>query len=408
MKRSPSRLFHGRVASLPLFAAALSGLLVAAGAASPAHAQYTAPSRIGGRVATRGDGTIVIFTRATNNSVHFAERIGFTGAGGAVWPSWFPLGGFLRSQPVAVMNADSRMLVVGRGSDDKLWQRREDSARSKNFTEWAQLPHLDGAGAAVPLFKADPILVRTDTGRVSAISVAADGSAWESRQSSSGGVFGRYVRIGKPSPGLFGMTPVVSLNATGGLILFAIGGDRAVWFCTQPASSTSWSSWSSLGIGVRSSGADAMAIGVNANGRVSLFINNTAATVSYRTQTTVGGTSFSPWVNLPGGAHGASRPAVMRNSDGRLSVFFFANGGGGTSLAWQSQTSANANTWSNWVSVHSPATSSPVAINDVNGRIHLFALGNNDMLSEVTQTVANGTTFTPWANGLLGGPFLGF
>ncbi|MBC8089471.1 MAG: hypothetical protein H7Z40_19575, partial [Phycisphaerae bacterium] len=154
---------------LPLMTSLVVGLVV--GSTSAAHAQL-APSRIGGRLATRGDGTIVMFARGMDGSMSFSQRIGFTGTGSNVWEAWRPLGGFLNSQPVTVMAADSRMSVVVRGGDNQLYEKRELSARSKTFGEWVTIPQFDAAGAAVPPFEGDPAQVRTSNGRLAVFAVA--------------------------------------------------------------------------------------------------------------------------------------------------------------------------------------------------------------------------------------------
>lgn len=388
-----------------LSAALIGGVVSSATAAAQAQAQDPAPSRIGGRAATRPNGTIVLFARGTSNMLNFGERVGFNGVGWNAWDAWYSLGGFLTSEPVALIHADGRLLVSARGSDHRIYQRSEVTAGSKSFHEWTQIPHLDGAGATLPDFVGDPALVRTGNGRISLFAVAVDGTCWQSTQTSSSSSFGRYVALGKPAPLLAGRSPVVSLSANGGLMLFATARDKTLWFRMQQFQGGSWGAWTSLA-GSVSLNSDAVFTGINSNGRVSVFMNNTASTLSYRTQTATNSASFTGWANVLGGAHGRTRPTVARNANGRLSVFFWSSTGGEYApLAWNSQTAASGTSWTNWSTIDSAVISPPIAITDAVGKIHLIALGHGNYIHETVQTAPNATTWTDWTSGYFGGPF---
>lgn len=372
--------------------------LLAAGAASA-----QAPTRIGGRVIDRGDGSLVMVTRATNNSVLFGQKTALDRVGWGGWDAWYGLDGVVSSQPVALLNANGTVIVFGRGTDARIYYRQETAAGSKSFKWWEVIEQYDARHVSVPAFVGNPALARLGDGKLTVFSTSSDGAVWQSTQTASAGAWGAWASLGKPSNKRLIGSPVVALNANGALSVFGRDSDGAIWLSQQASAGGAWGAWASMG--GKTNTEDALAVAPNTNGRLTLILNNSAATVSFRTQTSASSTTWTAWANLLGGAHGFTRPAVTRHADGRLVVFFHADAGG-HELDFQSQTSPGAATWNNWT-FYTDVGSPPVAFTDKNGIIHVFALDSSGYIHEGMQTARNANTFTSWVDGYFGGPLAG-
>ncbi|MCE1631361.1 hypothetical protein LWT39_23385, partial [Enterobacter hormaechei] len=67
-----------------------------------------------------------------------------------------------------------------------------------------------------------------------------------------------------------------------------------------------------------------------------------------------------------------SKPAVHRNSDGRLEVFVRST----DNALWHNwQTAADTNTWSSWQPLYGGITSNPEVCLNSDGRLEVFARG---------------------------------
>jgi hypothetical protein len=171
----------------------------------------------------------------------------------------------------------------------------------------------------------------------------------------------------------------------------------------QSSGTWTWGGWVDLGGAV--AGNDAIAAGLNSNGRVSVFVNNTSSTISQLTQTGQNANTWpTSWTTLSGTVTGQSRPAVAVQGDGRLALFFQSPSG--SNLNWRVQTAPSATTWSNWTNIQSgAATGGPVALTDANGVIHLVLAGPGGTYYERVQAAVNSTSWTQWQAGYLGGPY---
>lgn len=363
-----------------------------------ASAQVLTPSRVGGVLATRGDGTIVMAARSPEGALRFAQRVGFAGVGWAQWDAWYDLGGFLASTPVTLINSNSKLLIAGRGGDNRLYTRQETAPGTKAFDPWLQIP-------SASTFVGKPALVRRGDGLLSIYATDTSGAAWEATQLTSGGSWGAWQALGTPSGVTLRDSPVVTVMNNGGFVLFSTGTNNKLYTRVQVAPLGAWGSWTSLEGAILPG--DRVSAAANSNGRVSVIMNNPAATVSFRTQTAVNANSWTPWANLIGGAHGNSLPAVAHHNDGRLAVFFHANSGG-SSMAWQSQTGPSSTTWGNWFDFQPAVTSAPAALRDIHGKMHVVVLGNGGLVYERVQTAANSSTWTEWSSGYFGGPLAPF
>ena len=108
--------------------------------------------------------------------------------------------------------------------------------------------------------------------------------------------------------------PAVSLNASGGLVVFARGINNAIYHTAQAQMDGAWSPWTSLG-GIATGGP---AAALSQDGRLNVFVRGTDNAIWTRGQVTPNG-EWSKWVSIGGGA--TSDPAVSLNASGGLVVF---------------------------------------------------------------------------------------
>lgn len=374
--------------ALSLFLAVLAG--------APRDAVAAAPTRLGGRVADRGDGSLILVGRDTGGSVGITYKTNLSGSGSA-WAPWKSLGGSFASQPVALVNSNGTVIAHVRGNDNRLWYAQETTAGSRSFT-WTVIPQ-----GSTPTFIYDPASVRLGDGRIAVFATGADGRVYQSTQVTRGGSWSAYEDLGKPTSKVFDRSPVVAINGNGALSVFSHGSDYGLWMKQQTAAGGSWGAWTYLG-GMLNSGypSDFISVNYDSANRLIALVNDAGSTVHTLRQTSPSSTTWTTWTHLLGGAHGGSRPAAARNDDGRITVFFYGNYG--TSLYLKSQTSPGASTWTGpeWTSFTTPVSSSPVTFTDYRGIIHVFALDGAGILHEAVQTAVNAASYSDWTAGSLG------
>jgi len=349
------------------------------------------PARIGGRVADVGDGSLILVGRLPNGDVAIGQKKGSSlYAGPQAW-GWYGLAGVLASQPVTVVNANNKLIVFGRGTDNRMYFRQQATIGDLSSFVWWDV--IDSGTNPSGGFRNDPALVRLGDGKLEVFGTANDGSMYTSTQNTIAGSWAGWSSLGKPGTIKFVSSPVVAINANGALSVFARGSNNELWTNQQTAALGAWRGWSSLGGALQNINPtrDCIAVDYDSNGRLVAIVNNAGGTVSFRVQSFPSATTWNAWGTLLGGAHGNTRPAVARNTDGRLTVFFWADYG--TSLAYQSQTAPGASTWNNWTDAYPKVTSSPVMFDDWNGIIHVFALDASGYPRELIQTSANANTY---------------
>jgi hypothetical protein len=361
-----------------ILASSIVSLALVAMAPSAALAQ--APLRIGGRLADRGNGTLMLVGRNANGTVTFTEK---PNPSGSSWPMWYSLGGGVSSEPVTLVNANSKAIVFARGTDDRMYFRQETTAGDAGSFAWWDV--IDSG--TNPGFRGNPALVRLGDGRLSVFGTANNGALYQSTQATAGGSWSGWTSHGAPGSVTFNGSPVVAVNANGSLSVFVRGSDGAAWVRQQV--SGNWVNWASLGGTLQNSDTsiDAIAVDYDANGCLLLAVNNADGTVSVRSQSFPSSTTWKAWANLSPSSRGSSRPALARNYDGTLTLFFWANSNYG--LTYITQTAPGATTWSAWFGYSSSAGSSPVAITDWGGLIHVFQLDTSTYLHENLQAGRN-------------------
>src|ERR1700733_10766125 len=183
---------------------------------------------------------------------------------------WASLGGGITTNPCVSRNADGRLEVFARGTDNALWHIWQNSAGG-GWSGWASL----GGGIT-----SDPAVGINHDGRLEAFARGTDNALWHIWQNSAGGGWSGWASLGGGITG----DPAVGINLDGRLEAFARGTDNALWHIWQNSAGGGWSGWASLGGGLTGSAAEAS----NLDGRLEVFVRGTDGALWHRWQVTPG------------------------------------------------------------------------------------------------------------------------
>ncbi len=160
----------------------------------------------------RANGKLVVVAKGIGDqSVYISEQ------GSGDWTAWKPLGGALKSPPVIGVNADGRVEVFGRGTDDALWHTWE-TAPGAGFSGWIS------EGGVIEA----PSLGRDTDGRLNIFVKGSDGALYRNRQVKPNGGWTGWAGMG----GQLVSGPVAANNQDGRLeVFFRASGDEVehVW-----------------------------------------------------------------------------------------------------------------------------------------------------------------------------------
>lgn len=169
-----------------------------------------------------------------------ALRVNAQAAGSAAWPSsWQNLGGSFASSPVVARNADGRLEVFVRGTDQGLYHLWQLSGGQWSAPEALGQLSFDGQPVVSLAGGLLSVAVRDGAGHLRLLQQLSSqpGSAWSSAQD-----------LGAP-PTFYGssLSAVIGMgtNADGTLAVLARADDGNIYSGTQAAAG--WSGWSSLG-----------------------------------------------------------------------------------------------------------------------------------------------------------------
>jgi FlaG/FlaF family flagellin (archaellin) len=321
-------------------------------------------------VIANNDGRLQVFVIGTNNQLYYKIQ---SAPNSNTWSStWTSLGGGLRAStdPIAIANNDGRLQVFVVSTNNQLFYKTQTAAGSSTWTGWTSL----GGG-----IKADtsPAVARNTDGRLQVFVVgtnnqlqyltqtAAGSSTWSTAWTSLGG-------------GLRANTdPIAIANNDGRLQVFVLGTNNALFYKTQTAAgSSTWTGWTSLGGGIKADTSPAVAR--NTDGRLQVFIVGTNNQLYYKTQTAEAGSSWSEWSPLGGGAALSSSPQVALNQNGGLVAFIIGSNNNG--LFYKEQTTPGGSSWSEWSPLGGGAalSSSPQVALNQNGGLVAFIIGSNN------------------------------
>jgi len=277
---------------------------------------------------------------------------------------WQPLGGVITTEPAAGSNADGRIEVFARGTDNALWHIWQTSAGG-SFGGWSSLGGV---------LTSTPAVARNADGRLEVFVRGSDGGLYHMWQTVPNGGWSRWAGLG----GVITSDPVAVRNADGRIEVFARGTDGALWHIWQRGGQQGWSGWASLGVQFNGN----PAAGNNKDGRIEVFLRGTNGALVHVWQTAPNG-GWSSWSSLGGVI--TSDPSVTNNKDGRLEVF----ARGTDNALWHIWQTAPNNGWSGWASLGGVITTNPVAGRNADGRIEVFVRGTDNALWHIWQTAPN-------------------
>jgi hypothetical protein len=168
----------------------------------------------------------------------------------------------------------------------------------------------------------------------------------------------------------------VGMNSDGRLEVFVRGTDNALWTTSQTSPGGVWSGWQSLGGALTGD----PVVGTNADGRLEIFALGAGSALWHLWQTTPASAVWYGWVNMNGAFTGD--PAVALNANGRLEVV----ARGSDNALWDNSQIAPGGNWSGWTSLGGVIASNPALAINTNGLLQAFALGSDYTLWTIAQT----------------------
>jgi hypothetical protein len=330
-----------------------------------------APARASRTVYPDSAGNLHVFVVGADGRLYHDAS---TGRG--AWRGFESLGGNLApGERVAVgRNADGRLDVFARGSDNALWHIAETSPGGS----WSAWTSLGGQLTGAP----DVAINKNLTLEVFA---RGPGNAlWHTWQNAPGGTWTPWASLG----GVITADPAVIPYSTGALVVWARGSDNAAYHTWQNTPAGAWSGWAGDG-GTFTS---ALAPSLNDDGRqqsYGLGLNNQMYS---RWQTVVNGAWSDNWA-LWGGVTLMGDPSVVRDSSGRLHLFAL----GSDNALWHMRQNVPNGGWSPWHSLGGQFGGSPVVMKDRldprDGALHVIAQGTDGAYYE---SFENGPSLDDW------------
>jgi peptidoglycan hydrolase-like protein with peptidoglycan-binding domain len=179
---------------------------------------------------------------------------------------WASMGGVITSNIGLGQNADGRLELFARGTDNAVWHQWQ-TAPNNGWSGWASM------GGVIT---SDPIAARNADGRLELFARGTDNAVWHQWQTAPNNGWSGWASLG----GVITSNIAVDRNADGRLELFVRGTDNAVWHQWQMAPNNGWSGWASMG-GIITSDPT---VGQNGDGRLEVFVRGTNFAVWHRWQ----------------------------------------------------------------------------------------------------------------------------
>lgn len=303
----------------------------------------------------------------------FVVRSGFDAAldglslaqGAEAWGDAIALGGLHTSPAVAIRNADGRVEIFARGSNNALYHCWETTPGGK-FSAWQS---LDG------VLTGYPAVGRNVDGRLEVFARGTGNALYHRWQTSPGGSWSDWAPLGG-NVAIDAPAIISAANGHSRIEVFVRGMDNKLYRIAQQ--SGGWGAWTDLG----GNHTGPVVVGRNADGRLEAFARGSDAALYHIWETTPSG-SFNTWQTL-GGYH-TSGIALGRNGDGRLEVF----ARGTTDELYHCwQVPGVSAGWSAWASFGGDVAGDPSVVTDSEGFLHVFVTGKNNQLLTIRQTTA--------------------
>jgi hypothetical protein len=300
--------------------------------------------------------------------------------GRGAWRGFESLGGTLApGERVAVgRNADGRLDVFARGSDNALWHIAE-TAPGGGWSAWTSLGgQLSGAPD-----------VAINTNHTLEVFARGPGNAlWHTWQYAPGGTWTPWASL----DGVITTAPAAIPYSTGALVVWALGSNNGAYHIWQTAPAGAWSGWASDG-GTFTS---AIAPSLNEDGRQQAYGLGLNNQLYSRWQTVLNGAWTDNWA-LWGGVTLMGDPSVVRDSSGRLHLFAL----GSDNALWHRRQNVPNGGWSAWQSLGGQFGGSPIVIKDRidahDGALHVIAQGTDGGYYESYENGPSLSDWTPFA-----------
>jgi hypothetical protein len=336
---------------------------------------------IGSRIVRNTDGRLQVFYRGTGADINYSMQ---TSPGSSTWAAPVSLGAFINSIPVAILNADGRAEVFGTSSDNSLMHNWQLSPGSTAMSGWVAL------GGSSP---GDLAVARNSDGRLQIFYRGADSQLYTLSQSFAGSsTWSAHTSLS----GTLVSNPTVASNPDGRLEVFAVMSGNSISHTWQTSTSgSSWSGWFGLGGFTNST---TLAATRNTDSYLQVFYRDGSTNSLFHIKQTPGAPGgWAAPVNLGGGL--ASDPTVGMNADGRLEVFVK---GTDNALYHIWQTSASSASWSGFAGLGGYLTSGAPVARNADGRLSVVVRGADFATLYYNAQVSPGSA--TWAGfGLLGG-----
>lgn len=186
--------------------------------------------------------------------------------------------------------------------------------------------------------------------------------------------------------------PIV-MASSGALEMFGVGTNTDVWDDYQTGPSSSWSGWTSFG---QANAVPGCAAAKDLNGSLEVFVVNGSSKNVMRKYQTIAGGSWSNWVSL--GGTGFTNLQAINDLDGRIELFAIGTNGD----VWHTWEGTPNGSWvGSWFDrVGQQIKPGYVVARNLSGTLELFGVGNNGHVWHNWQTNA-GSSWKGWAD--LGG-----
>jgi hypothetical protein len=277
-----------------------------------------------------------------NGSLWHNAQTAPSGAFGG-WQSVVP-GTPLSSGPCRVAtNADGRLEIFGMaGGLWHTWQTTPSGA-------WSAGASL-GEPAGTNIMGSVSI-ERNKNGILEVFGVGQNGQLYHNHQNqtTAGTAWIGWSSLGTPSPGVAIGDPRVSINADGRLEVFLVAKDQKIWHIWQTAPSGGWSAWASLGGPAAAIANGAPFVGINADGRMEVFVTGSDGNIYhiYQTAPSNGWSAWSLLLAHPAGVSLFGLGAISNNQNGAFQLFTIGSDG----ALWTLPQTAPSNGWGVWSSL---------------------------------------------------------
>jgi len=289
----------------------------------------------------------------------------------------------------AELNADGRLEVFARGSDNRLWHNSQSDPGEGPWVGWSSLGGPVGSGPAV-VRRQDQlhIFASGPEGDLRHIFQKERNGSWSEWESAAWFPPGS----GSSPPRIVG-APAAAVLDSGLIVVCFNTDDNYLLACLLDMSSGSpnWNTWDRLDGQNGWPGSNLPAICQDVDGNLKLFaVDPNAQIVSVETHV-YGGSQLHYFGNPIGmGTSVVGRPAAVPNQDGRIEVVFTSTGG---DLHTMWQATPGSPDWGGPVSLGGTMNSSPVMSRNADGRLEVFHIGTNGWLHNNWQTAPNNGWF---------------